>query len=49
MTDHLQFYFIHTDYIYKIYIIMRELKKRTNIWGGGKTYGRTEEEDINRR
>lgn len=29
--------------------MMREVKKRTNIWGGGKTYGRTEEEDINRR
>ena len=26
--------------------MMREVKKRTNIWGG-KTYGRTEKEDIN--
>ena len=49
MTDHLQLYWIQTDYSDKKKIMKGEEKKGTNIGGGGKTYGRTEEEDINRR
>ena len=50
MTDHLQLYWIQTDYSDKIYIMIREVKKTNKcLVGGGKTYGRTEEEDINRR
>lgn len=48
MTDHLQLYWIQTDYSDKIYIMIREVKDEQML-GGGKTYGRTEEEDINRR
>ncbi len=48
MTDHLQLYWIQTDYSDKIYIMIREVKDE-QMFGGGKTYGRTEEEDINRR
>ena len=47
MTDHLQLYWIQTDYSDIDY---DEGSKKTNKYlGGGKTYGRTEEEDINRR
>lgn len=49
MTDHLQLYWIQTDYSDKIYIMIREVKDEQMFGGGGKTYGRTEEEDINRR
>ena len=36
MTDHLQLYWIQTDYSDKIYIMIREVKDEQMFGGGGK-------------